>query len=193
MYIRVGTVHKKLNEKCWKESPTHDCTSGVDFELDVKCEEVSEDDNFADISHGSEPQESDVSNELLLKTPRLVGKKLNTKASKKCSEVISAPQKSKRMWKSKSERLDDERKISEFFNLKCDQCLVIFSSFFDLKTHQQSQHNVKHGFIYCCNKKFNRHAKLIEHMHWHLNPDSFRYFIAFRVVTSFTFVSSFQM
>lgn len=74
----------------------------------------------------------------------------------------------------RTERLDVQKKIVEFFDLCCKECSVTFPTFRTLARHQRSVHNHKVGFIYCCNKKLNRQAKLLEHLNWHLNPESFR-------------------
>ncbi|KAL0274937.1 UNVERIFIED_CONTAM: hypothetical protein PYX00_002953 [Menopon gallinae] len=71
---------------------------------------------------------------------------------------------------------DIEKKMMEFYNIKCEKCKdVKFSSFKMLSRHYSTVHNTQ-GYIKCCkrNIRVNDKSYLRSHMLRHLEPDSCR-------------------
>ncbi|XP_055536249.1 transcription factor grauzone-like isoform X2 [Wyeomyia smithii] len=73
----------------------------------------------------------------------------------------------------KIRKLDEEnKKIREFFTMKCDICLETFVTFDRLQRHTRKQHNSR-GSIKCCNRVFYKKCRIIDHINFHLNPGRF--------------------
>lgn len=195
LYIKVETAHKELKEKLEKpEIILNESLKGNGSESDTirdngfdefdslpsvdPTEITFEELNIKSEAHSTKQLGSNPKKKAIRKEKRNI--KIQGSNSKKLVRnpkekvVCSSTQDSNCIRKSKSERLADEEKIREFFKLSCDECAVTFTTFSKLQIHQKAVHNHKQGFVYCCNKKINRQAKLFEHMNWHLNPDSFR-------------------
>lgn len=62
----------------------------------------------------------------------------------------------------------------ENFDMSCDNCEAMFTSFADAKRHYLVEHGEPKGFIKCCNKKMNSLVDIEEHIEWHNNPEIFR-------------------
>jgi hypothetical protein len=70
-----------------------------------------------------------------------------------------------------------ESSIKEYCKMECVQCAnVSFSKWLELKKHYRDEHQIP-GYVFCCNKKFERQVKLLEHIAWHMNPEVFRYIL----------------
>ncbi|XP_055687100.1 transcription factor grauzone-like [Lutzomyia longipalpis] len=65
------------------------------------------------------------------------------------------------------------KKIEEFFKMDCDLCQQSYTKLRDLQAHYREVHKRK-GYVKCCNIKFNRPFKVLEHLEHHLNPDAFK-------------------
>lgn len=166
LYSKVEAAHKELNEKFEKKEIVHESLKTAKIEPNITCENDSIDE-FECLPDSLPADEAREEMKQSIQIPAS-SKKLDRNPKEK------APKDPSRILKSKSKRLEDEEKIRDFFNLSCGECAITFSTFFELKLHQKSVHNHKEGFVYCCKKKISRQDKLIEHMNWHLNPDSFR-------------------
>ncbi|KAG4076379.1 hypothetical protein HA402_005822 [Bradysia odoriphaga] len=68
-----------------------------------------------------------------------------------------------------------DAQIKEFVNLSCDICNTNpqFNSFKELQEHFSSVHNQR-GYVECCDKKFYRKDRLMNHITNHINPDAFK-------------------
>lgn len=93
--------------------------------------------------------------------------KVNRKANKKPEPVVNDQKMA-----NKKKVQDENNKIREFFNLKCEICMEIFDSFAKLRAHYRIDHDV-YGYVICCKKKIYRRCFLLEHIDWHTNPAAF--------------------
>ncbi|XP_039435347.1 transcription factor grauzone-like [Culex pipiens pallens] len=75
--------------------------------------------------------------------------------------------------KPKEQLAEENKKLNEFFQMRCDMCEETAESFNALKSHFRSNHG-RHGYIMCCKKKLSKRTHLLEHREWHLNPKAFR-------------------
>lgn len=68
-----------------------------------------------------------------------------------------------------------DAQIKEFVNLMCDICKTSpqFNSFKELQEHFSSEHNQR-GYVECCDKKFYRKDRLMNHITNHIYPDAFK-------------------
>lgn len=71
--------------------------------------------------------------------------------------------------------LDIEKRLGEYFEMKCELCAYQLNSLDDVQEHFKNVHNINRGFLKCCNKKFFMRRGIIEHIGWHVNPNVFRY------------------
>lgn len=71
-------------------------------------------------------------------------------------------------------RDEEDKKIRDFFDLTCKMCEFRSITFVAVKLHYRQVHLIKRGFVSCCDKKFFRRGRILEHIAWHGNPNSFR-------------------
>lgn len=67
------------------------------------------------------------------------------------------------------------RFMAENFDMTCDLCEAVFTSFHDARNHYKDAHNDKKGYLKCCNIKLRELWILTDHINSHLNPASFKY------------------
>lgn len=70
----------------------------------------------------------------------------------------------------------DDRSILllKYVQLKCDICSDRkFHSFSDVQRHFWAEHD-QNGYVRCCNRKFRRLARILQHCQWHENPEAFK-------------------
>lgn len=74
------------------------------------------------------------------------------------------------------DHFDLTKQIAEFpsSDLTCEFCETNFQSFGEAKRHYQTQHKNTHGYIKCCKRRLKTRAHIIEHIKWHLNPNTFK-------------------
>uniref|UniRef100_A0A182JY45 Transcription factor grauzone n=1 Tax=Anopheles christyi TaxID=43041 RepID=A0A182JY45_9DIPT len=64
-------------------------------------------------------------------------------------------------------RAEDEKLLREHFHLGCEKCPYKSESVPDLFQHYRQEHQTP-GYVECCNRKFFRRARLLEHLGAHL-------------------------
>ncbi|XP_035780598.1 transcription factor grauzone-like [Anopheles albimanus] len=80
----------------------------------------------------------------------------------------------KRAMKHNSARIrEEDERLKQFYAMACEICSVELKSFQLLQRHCREAHNQR-GYVECCNQKFFRRFKLIDHLSFHTTPDAFR-------------------
>ncbi|XP_050101601.1 transcription factor grauzone-like [Anopheles aquasalis] len=80
----------------------------------------------------------------------------------------------KRSMKQKSARIrEEDERLKQFYSMTCEICSVQLKSFLLLQRHCREVHNQR-GYVECCDRKFYRRFKLIDHLSLHTTPDAFR-------------------
>uniref|UniRef100_A0A4Y0BR94 Transcription factor grauzone n=1 Tax=Anopheles funestus TaxID=62324 RepID=A0A4Y0BR94_ANOFN len=69
--------------------------------------------------------------------------------------------------KKKQPRVEDEKLLREHFHLGCEMCSYMSETVPDLFQHYRQEHKTA-GYVQCCNRKFFRRARLLEHLGAHL-------------------------
>lgn len=70
---------------------------------------------------------------------------------------------------------DDMKLVLKYVKMKCDICChdETFNTFSDCKRHYRDVHN-ENGYVLCCNRKFRRIVRVVQHCIWHENPEAFK-------------------
>lgn len=82
--------------------------------------------------------------------------------------------------KNKSEKINsgqidyEDQQIRDIVKMQCDICSEVFFLFRDAKYHYRTQHD-QNGYLCCCDKKYFKRARVLEHIQRHINPNGFRY------------------
>ncbi|KAJ6646328.1 Transcription factor grauzone [Pseudolycoriella hygida] len=63
--------------------------------------------------------------------------------------------------------------IRNRFLMQCDLCGEPYSIFRDAQLHHLESHN-QAGYLYCCDRKFFKMSRAIQHCVWHDDPESFK-------------------
>lgn len=65
--------------------------------------------------------------------------------------------------------------MDNHFNMNCDFGCMSFNSLKMASAHYTSEHNNKYGYVRCCDIKLRTNPHVMDHIQWHINPDTFRY------------------
>lgn len=70
---------------------------------------------------------------------------------------------------------EDNKRLLSYVQMKCDVCSDdrVFESFSEIQNHFLDTHN-QNGYIMCCNRKFRRIGRVLQHCTWHDNPEAFK-------------------
>lgn len=96
-------------------------------------------------------------------------------------------------WHSEGNKSDDEqfrRFMADNFDMNCDRCDVVFTTFHDARRHYKDLHNEKKGYIKCCETKLNEFWLVIDHIQSHLNPKIFKLVGSFQCRSFFFFIQT---
>lgn len=66
-----------------------------------------------------------------------------------------------------------DKTILDHFGLDCKDCSYSSKTYLNFLQHSRLVHK-KRAYIYCCNRKFIKRCKVLEHIKWHTDPDSFK-------------------
>jgi hypothetical protein len=66
-----------------------------------------------------------------------------------------------------------EASLKMYCDMKCQICKEILTSWNDVKSHFRANHKTP-GYLICCERKFNKKIRLLEHISYHLNPEAFK-------------------
>lgn len=67
----------------------------------------------------------------------------------------------------------EHQMIRNRFLMQCDLCGEPYSIFRDAQLHHLKDHN-QAGYLYCCDRKFFKMYRAVQHCIWHDNPESFK-------------------
>lgn len=96
-------------------------------------------------------------------------KQLSSKPKKKVTAKVPAVR------KDKTTEDEEDAKISQFFSITCKDCPDLkFPKFGLYKCHMRSQHGQSWSYVTCCNTKFDKRHRLLEHISYHQDPDKFK-------------------
>ncbi|XP_031638313.1 transcription factor grauzone-like [Contarinia nasturtii] len=157
-----------------------DCDDDISYiyeeDEDEDDDDRDDDNNFSsDTSYASESKEKKrkSSGKTATKTA-----KLSSKSKKTSSDKISKHSKktNKKISVTTVNVLDeDNKRLLSYVQMKCDVCSDdrVYDSFADIQTHFLDIHN-QNGYIICCNRKFRRIGRVLQHCTWHDNPEAFK-------------------
>lgn len=71
--------------------------------------------------------------------------------------------------------LAEDNLIRNWCEMHCTKCPELFDGFTfkEVKVHYDKEHGIN-GFLLCCDKKFFRRVRALEHIARHINPSVFR-------------------
>lgn len=61
-----------------------------------------------------------------------------------------------------------DEQIRTFFDMNCDVCDCNFKTFMEAKLHYRKKHK-QIGYLICCEEKFIKRFKILDHVALHLN------------------------
>ncbi|XP_058120020.1 zinc finger protein OZF-like [Anopheles ziemanni] len=82
---------------------------------------------------------------------------------------------------------ETNRRLREFYDMKCEICGQQQDSFTTLKIHYHQQHNTR-GYIKCCGRMFNSRYRLLEHLSYHVGASMVRCEICDKTFSSRTYL-----
>jgi hypothetical protein len=111
-----------------------------------------------------------------VKIRRAKPSKENVKKRKVKKEIT--PQNAEMAKKQKESYLknnNDQHKIMEFCKMQCELCNNVFKDWAEVKNHYRNEHKIK-GYVYCtcCNEKFTRRFRILDHIEYRENPSAFK-------------------
>ncbi|XP_035904949.1 transcription factor grauzone-like [Anopheles stephensi] len=68
---------------------------------------------------------------------------------------------------------ETNKRLQEFYDMKCELCEERLESFTALKNHYYKQHQVQ-GYIKCCGRTFHSRYRLLEHLSYHVGASMVR-------------------
>lgn len=74
--------------------------------------------------------------------------------------------------------------LADNFKMSCDICKIPIETFKTLQKHFEDEHNKERPYVVCCNKKYFNRYNLVEHVRFHVDPNSFKCNICGRVLSS---------
>lgn len=70
---------------------------------------------------------------------------------------------------------ENSQRLLKYIEMKCDICCDerVFEAFSDIQNHFLDVHQ-QNGYVMCCNRKFRRIGRVLQHCTWHENPEAFK-------------------
>lgn len=139
-----------------------------------------DDDDEDDIEDEDDNISSDTSYESKEKKRRTFSKTTKSKKSSNEKKQGNRTTKTRKLGKKVSVTTvnvldEDNKRLLSYVQMKCDVCSDdrVFDSFSEIQNHFLDIHN-QNGYIMCCNRKFRRIGRVLQHCTWHENPESFK-------------------
>lgn len=67
----------------------------------------------------------------------------------------------------------DNELVQRFFQMECSICTLPLTNFVNAKQHYQDVHAMT-GYLLCCDKKYFKFYRILQHCAWHLDSTAFR-------------------
>lgn len=152
-----------------------------DSDQDYDIDEIDDDDDDEDDDDDDDYDWSsdDYESPKKSKAPTKATAKASPSTSKKAStkQRGRSTQKSGKKYKITMVNVLDEnsKRLLEYVQMRCEICMdeQFFETFADVQTHYANAHNQR-GYITCCNRKFRRIGRILQHCTWHDNPEAFK-------------------
>ncbi|XP_052859859.1 transcription factor grauzone-like [Anopheles cruzii] len=141
-----------------------------DKQLAVKGE-PNDDDPMASGSNSTPPSECTVSDEEPETDPIMPRRRAKRR---KLSDATAGRQQEPTSRASIKEGFEEQnRRLQEFYEMKCELCHEKLDCFTSLKNHYHKQHKVQ-GYINCCGRTFSSRYRLLEHLSFHVGSSMVR-------------------
>lgn len=114
-----------------------------------------------------EPLTNDIKDEVL--EPTVPKRKRGRPSKYSIPEIKKENPPKKSATKDESSDLQDQQ-IRDFFKMSCDICKINFQTMREAIQHYRQSHN-QAGYLMCCDKKFYRRCKALDHIQMHINPN----------------------
>lgn len=152
-----------------------DCEDDLSYNYDDDDDEDANDGDGDDENNSSDTSSTDVrEKKKRCKTSR------STKSFRDSKQKAKASRQSRKYTKKISFTTvnvldEDNKRLLSYVQMKCDVCSDnrVFDSFSEIQTHFMDTHN-QTGYIMCCNRKFRRIGRVLQHCTWHDNPEAFK-------------------
>lgn len=165
-YIEVKLTHDNLNSTI--SANTIDVKSEFSGEVEVNDFLNTEEPTLSDDEEASQHSSTSPEPVVIHKKRGRKKKSITTVSAVEIQETESTKQ------EEANKRNEEDQRIREFYNLKCDLCSNKSDTFIEVRAHYRIEHKQRRGYLSCCNRKFFYRGEILEHMHWHLNPEAFK-------------------
>lgn len=107
---------------------------------------------------------------------RSKSKKIIKKKKKKRPSYNESGGKSKKVVATSGVLDENSQRLLKYIEMKCDVCCDgnLYETFADIQNHFLDVHQ-QNGYVMCCNRKFRRIGRVLQHCTWHENPEAFKY------------------
>lgn len=170
---KLTALHPAVKDDCsesdWPDQAVSHCGDNVITDHVVKNEPIEDiivEPNVSEIQK-IDPKEEIIEEPTVQKRQR--GRPAKTSTTKK--KIIKPPKPPKKSRIDESELELQDQQIRDFFKMRCEICNLCFHTMREAQQHYRNSHN-QVGYLVCCEKKFFRRWKALDHMRLHINPNA---------------------
>ena len=122
-----------------------------------------------------EVEESSIKEESIALDTCDIGDDYNTDTESEYHDGAKYSERGKKKRKNPDEKTcqEHDKIIAENFQIFCSICQVSLENFIALRKHFREEHK-KRGFVVCCRKKIFTRPVLVDHIHFHMDPNYFK-------------------
>ncbi|XP_055596010.1 gastrula zinc finger protein XlCGF26.1-like isoform X2 [Uranotaenia lowii] len=178
-YCQVEKVYKqRLKKYTTKKESTNESSDEIDVKILVDALDIK---LYSDHTEGGvaiQKEDIDASPETEIKSEDLYSDPSNeSDTTKRVVDVSSGPKITSKLVNGtttqKRKKLAVDEEILLYCNLNCHVCSENFKTFNGLMRHCKKTHN-QQGHVICCDQRFFRASRLLNHIQVHTNPDAFQ-------------------